>query len=147
MCFTYERFITCSGHALVAFMEPLLAQKSLRISENEISKLMSGLSRYDEYHLVYALLLCFRHSPERALNVLPNYLADNRDSVFCAALNCLREVRDEWISSYLLRDVQVAIDKSRSRKEAVTDLFQELKKRAGTNDGEGEKRQETDLSC
>lgn len=105
----YHKFIALNGLDLCRYMEPLLSRPETQVSRNVLERMRSELPTYDEYHVVYALTLGAKFSPETFALHLPAYLAHELGSVWSCALRCLDQLPDKYITDALIcliRDVQ-----------------------------------------
>ena len=103
--FDYDRFEALEGLELCSYMEPLLLLPTLSIASDDLNSMRQQLQRYDEYHLVYALLLGAKYSPETFRKVVPSYLVDSRSSVLCTAVNILSSISDNQVTEELVSEV------------------------------------------
>ncbi len=127
--FSYKHFVELDGHQLVQYMEALLNAPTFEVEESEVRRLMETIFSYDEYHCVYAILICERVAPSELIMVLPMLLTDRRDSVFCAALNCCRALSNEQITASFLRRLRAAALRSQHRRAQINELVTELEDR------------------
>jgi len=102
----YERFVSLGGMDLYAYMEPLVVDPRTTVSANVLQHMLSELPTYDEYHLVYALTLGAKHSPETYAACLPLYLAHEQGSVSSAALNGLDQLPGNCVTKPLVDSVR-----------------------------------------
>jgi hypothetical protein len=107
--FQYERFRALSGSELVAYMEPLINDPSIRIPSEVIERMILDLPTYDDDHLVYALELLGYNAPERITPHVPRFLAHPSGSVRCAASRILQHLPDGRISRDLVDSVRGAL--------------------------------------
>ncbi len=113
--FEIETFSTKSAVALHDYMEPLLADHEFQPDVATANAMITMLSQYDHYHLVYALLVSFRVVPERIVPLLPQYLTHTEASVCATAINLLDNA-----PAHLLTDV--LIDRIRQLRVVREDL-------------------------
>src|SRR4051794_19093090 len=90
----YFKFTDLSGLDLCYYMEPLVVAPTIQISDDILARMLSDLPTYDEYHLVYALALGVKYSPDTFASKLPQFLAHEQGSVWSAALNSLNQLPD-----------------------------------------------------
>lgn len=124
----YDKFIALTGLELCHYMEPLLNDPRTRVSSNALERMRSELSAYDEYHLVYALTLGAKYSPETFAMQLPLYLTHEQGSVWSSALRSLEQLPDEYVTHALVelvRDVRSA----HPTKTWVVEVLDRLEKR------------------
>lgn len=114
--FKYDKFIQLAEEDLVHYMEPLLVADNTTVSPKELARLISELSSYDEYHLVYALTFCAKHAPEKVSPQVPQYLAHPSGSVCCTALNILDQLPDALLTPEIVTSVRSVISSRRVRK-------------------------------
>jgi hypothetical protein len=123
--FSIHSFENGNDQWLHDYMEPLMASRQLSLSSADIERLRSRMPEYDEFHLVYAILMCARADLGAVVQLLPAFLNHTEASVFCTALNILREVPDEFITPDLLHGIDLALTTSSWRplvKALHTDL-------------------------
>jgi len=126
--FDYHKFIRLAGSELCAYMEPLVADAKTLLSKEVFDRFLSELPEYDEYHLVYALQLGADHSIHSFLPHIPEYLLDERASVFCTAFNILNGLPNEYITQDLIDSVRGLVSSPAARK-FVADLPDKLERR------------------
>lgn len=102
-------FLALDGLQLVEYIEPLLQAKIVGVSESILNRLLLDLPSYDEYHLVYALLLGSSLSPKAFIEYIPKQLSHKKDSVKSTALNILDRLPDELITIKLLASVRAVV--------------------------------------
>lgn len=129
--FEYRRFVVLAGSELCAYMEPLIRDPTMRVSQEMLDRMLSELCTYDEYHLVYALLLGADRSPDTFLVHVPEYLAHEHDSVFCTAFNILDRLPEECITQDLIDSARRVLSSHHTRNSA-TDLLERLVKSMGS---------------
>ena len=123
--FDFEKFSTLQSLELHDYMEPLIANTYLRISDDEVDELMDRLDEYDHFHLVYAMLMCSNFAPERFVEFLPKYLSHNEMSVRAAATNILRGLNPRLITPRLIAIVEEVASEQKS--DYLRTLANELK--------------------
>lgn len=101
--FDYHTFIRLSGRELVHYMEPILSSAKLTIADDVADRILTDLPTYDEYHLVYGILVGFRRIPERVVPLLPIFLGSVHDSVYCTTLNILNDLPAESLTDKLIQ--------------------------------------------
>lgn len=105
--FTFSTFSTKSGVALHDYMEPLLANDGFQPDVRVAASMVDKLSQYDQYHLVYALLVSVRAIPERVVPLLPQFLVHSEAAVRATAINLLdsaaRDVLTEEVIDHVKR--------------------------------------------
>jgi hypothetical protein len=90
--FSYEDFVRLDGRDLWRYMELRLNPDLPAIPPEVVRRVLSGLEKYDEYHLVYALELGSLFLPGETEALLPRYLAHPEISVHCAASRALERL-------------------------------------------------------
>lgn len=123
--FTYDAFIGLKGVNLCDFMEPLLADPSTTISPEALTRMLPELDTYDEYHLVYALLLGAQHSLETYVLEVPKYLVHRHPSVRCTAYNILEAVPERYLTESLVNTIRQTLA-SDDAKQFAGDLLERL---------------------
>lgn len=123
--FSIDLFENNNDVGLHDYMEPLLANDKLLLSSTDVESLRSRMPQYDEFHLVYAILLCAHTDIGIVVQLLPALLNHSEASVFCTALNILRETPDKLLTPDLLRGIDSALTAS-SRRPLVRSLYTEL---------------------
>lgn len=98
----YDKFIMLQGLDLYHYMEPLVCDPRTNVSTHILNRMLAELPAYDEYHLVYALMLGVDHFPEGFITHVPKYLASEHGSVCCTACNILDRLADEYITQDLI---------------------------------------------
>jgi hypothetical protein len=83
-------------------MEPLLDNSGDGIPTEMLAQVRADLATYDEYHLVYALLLGTMHAPSMFIRLLPRFLGSNHESVVCTILNILQKLDDQYVTEELV---------------------------------------------
>ena len=124
----YDTFIGLQGIELYEFMEPVLADPTTVVSEEALDRMLRELDRYDEYHLVYALLLGTQHSLETFISHVPQYLTHRHASVRCTAYNILDRLPDRYITPNLVNAIRQTLA-SDDAKEFAADLLRSLEAR------------------
>jgi hypothetical protein len=109
-------------------MEPRIAASQLVILQDVAERILSELPTYEEYHLVYALLLCNKLFPERVIPLLPTYLAHERDSVCCTAMNLLDATPDDYLTDQIAESARLVRD-AHSERAFLADVVDRLEKR------------------
>ncbi len=126
--FEYDRFVRIAGRELYDYMEPRIADSQFEIPQTVAEQLLSELSTYDEYHLVYALLLCYTRIPDCLIPVLPPYLAHEHDSVCSTAINLLDRMPEKYITERLIHSV-CEVQDAHPERRFLADIVERLKKR------------------
>lgn len=124
----YDKFMAFSGVDLCRYMEPLLADRTTSVSDEVLHRMLTELSTYDDYHLVYALVLGTKHLPTTFARQLPLYLGSESESVWCAAFNCIGQLSGDCLTQEIVRLVRTA-NVSRSKEDAVEELVARLEVR------------------
>lgn len=130
--FDYDRFVALNASELVAYVEPLLIDHFTNVPKDVLKRMLVELPTYDEYHLVYALLLGMQHSPQTFLPYIPQYLAHTSDSVCCTAFNALDRLSDDDLTPAVVESVRNVIS-SRPVKPFVADILDSLQTRSDEN--------------
>ena len=123
--FTIDCFEDTQGNALHDLMEPLLANSKFAIPADAVRHLKHRLKDYDEFHLVYALLMIAKANVAEILSELVSALLLDSDAVFCAALNTLRDLPAELITTELV-DSLARIHVRHERASLVATLVKDL---------------------
>lgn len=118
----YDTFIRLTDVDLVQYMEPVVNDRTTTVPSDMLARILSELSTYDEYHLVYALDLLATRSPGSAVSYVPKYLADERCSVLCAALRLLTNMPDEYVTQELIETVDKVLSASPLKKQRASIL-------------------------
>jgi len=124
----YQRFITLGGRDLYRYLEPLVNDPTTTISGDDLHRMLSELPTYDEYHLVYALELGAKHSPESFALQLPLYLAREEGSVWSAAFRSLEQLPGKYVTEALVDSVR-RVRSSHPAKAWITEALDRLEKR------------------
>jgi hypothetical protein len=124
----YATFVSLSGLALCHYMEPLLRDPATQVSTEVLGTMLSELSTYDEYHLVYALTVGARISPPTFAPQLPKFLCHEQDSVCAAAVNGLDQLPDTCVTDDLVDSVR-AIHRACEGKAWLVDVLRRLERR------------------
>lgn len=98
----YDEFIRLQGLDLCHYMEPLVCDPKTNVSTHILNRMLAELPTYDEYHLVYAMMLGADHFPEGFIPHVPKYLASEHGSVRCTACNILDRLADEYLTQDLI---------------------------------------------
>ena len=113
-------------------MEPLVNDPTATVPQGTLGQILSELPGYDEYHLVYALTLGAKHSPEMFAMRLPQYLAHQEGSVWSAAMRCLDGLPDSLVTQALVDSVR-RVHFSHPRKAWIGEVLGRLEKRLSRN--------------
>jgi hypothetical protein len=124
----YEKFIAIGGLDLCHYMEPLLGDCTTTVSEDVLCRMLSELPTYDEYHLVYALTLGIKHSPQTFAMQLPLYLSHEEASVWSTAFNSLDQLPGEYVTQALVDSVR-KVHASCPAKPWIADILNRLEER------------------
>ena len=124
----YDKFITLDGLDLCHYMEPLVINTATTVSKDTLQRMLSELPTYDEYHLVYALELGAKHSPETFAMQLPLYLAHKEGSVWSAVLRSLDGLPGKYVTRALVNSVH-SVSSSYPGKTWITEIFGRLEER------------------
>jgi hypothetical protein len=127
----YARFRALSGLELCHYMEPLLVDPATQVSIDVLDRMLSELPTYDEYHLVYALTLGAKLSPDTFASHLPRFLAHEQGSVWSTALNCLNQLSDKYVTQELVNSVRRVYSTSPG-KAWIPEVLGKLEKRLST---------------
>lgn len=104
--FSIDRFESLQSVDLHDYMEPLLVEDNLFVSDDEIEILRAKLDRYDHFHLVYTIILIARFAPSKIVHLLPKYLTHREPSVQAAALNVISDLDSSFIDEDFVREVE-----------------------------------------
>ena len=104
--FSIDAFETMSDQVLVNYCENVLSSNVRPLTSATELLLCERMADYDEYHLVYAILLCSRWGSGQFPGTLPPLLAHTKSSVFCATLNALSELEQSHISGGLIQAIR-----------------------------------------
>lgn len=126
--FAYDTFMQLSGTELCSYMEPRIADSQLGIPRDLAERFLSELPTYDEYHLVYALLLCYKQLPERLIPLLPMYLGHKWDSICCTAINLLDGMPEEYLTDEI-RESAHRVRDAHPERAFLADVVDRLEKR------------------
>jgi hypothetical protein len=132
--FDYEQFKMLGGLDLCHFMEPLLRDSATEFPTGTLDRLLADLPTYDEYHLVYALTLGAKHSPQSFATELPKYLAHENGSVWSTALNALDQLDGEQVTNDIVESVRTVFLRSEN-KAWMGDLLARLQYRLAERQG------------
>lgn len=105
--FDLKTFLSLQSVHLCEYMEPVLANPTIRISENVFGCLLADLPTLDEYHLVYALQLAVNHAKSAFVSLLPSYLVHRSESVRCTAFNALNQIQRDRVTADLVRSLRI----------------------------------------
>jgi hypothetical protein len=150
MCATptleYDRFVRLAGLELCRYVDTLLNDPNTTVTTDTVERMLSDLSTYDEYHLVYALEIGAAHCPEKFALRLPQFLGHSNGSVCCAAVNALSRLPLDCITQELLDRVQAVPEQALftepingssaylgTNSELVEQVLEELMKRMRQN--------------
>ena len=134
--FNYDKFIKLSELELSHYMEPLVINPTTIISKAALLRMLSELPTYDEYHIVYALELGAKYSPETFAMQLPQYLTYEQGSVWSAALRNLEQLPNEYVTNALVDSVR-KVHSSYSTKAWITKVLDSLEKRLNSGGNSG----------
>jgi len=104
--FNIDAFEAMSDQALVNYCENVLSNRVRPLTSATELLLCKRMADYDEYHLVYSILLCSRWGSRQFLGTLPLFLAHTKSSVFCETLNALSELEPSHISDGLIQAIR-----------------------------------------
>lgn len=126
--FSSARFESLESVDLHDYMEPLLVEENLSVSNDEIEILRAKLDRYDHFHLVYAIILIARFAPSKIVHLLPQFLTHHEPSVQAAALNVVSDLDSRFIDADFVREVESHASHSSSThlKSVVKNLYAKL---------------------
>jgi hypothetical protein len=108
--FSYAAFAKHTRIALHNYMEPIIADPTFCPDLDIAERMLSELDSYDQYHLVYALLMCFRVLPQRLIALLPDYLGHDDPAVYSTAINLLDQTEEQYLSRVVLEQAQRVLD-------------------------------------
>jgi hypothetical protein len=131
----YDRFVSLERLDLCHFMDAVLADPTTRVSKDVLERMLSELSDYDEYHLLYALELGAKYSPETFARHLPQYLADEHASVVCSAYNALDRLPNEYVTQDLIDSASRALASVYPERESFAGILERLESRLKQRDG------------
>src|SRR5262245_7989826 len=103
--FSYERFMSLAGSALVAYSEPFVNTRMHTIPESIYDLLAPNLTRLDEEHVVYALEICMALRPNEFASVVVGFLAHADSAVSCAACRLLKRIPPNLMPAHLVREI------------------------------------------
>jgi len=126
--FDYKIFTEFEDEHLYNYMEPIVAVGAPETSLEVINRILAELSTYDEYHLVYGLLIGYQHAPERVAGLLPAYLGHARDSVVCTAMNLLDSLPDALLTNRVVQACREVRD-ARPNEVYLDDIVDRLESR------------------
>jgi len=112
--FSYERFMSLVGSALVSYAEPFVNTSTHAIPEFVYDLLVSDLVRLDEEHTVYALEIGMAMKPNEFARIVVGFLANPHSSVSCTAYNLLKRIAPDLMPADLPSTIAVT---------PVVDLF------------------------
>lgn len=110
----FDRFSAAELHD---FVEPKLLDPKFEFGNEAIEILLAGTPTYDEYHLVYAIVILAKFAPEKIALKLPGFLLHDLDSVRCAAVNAINQLDPAAMSEQLVDEIE------RIKKIAGSDKF------------------------
>lgn len=114
--FDLEKFKNLGDVELAAYMDPRIVDAEFRVLNSDLNYLSSNIEAFDEYHLVYAILLGMRFSAKEFAELVAQRLSCEYDaSVRCAAANSLLEMPIGDVSDNVVKIV------SRIRSEYQSD--------------------------
>lgn len=131
----YDTFIELDGLDLHDYMEPLLLNPKTLVTINTLNRLLTELPKYDEYHLVYALEIGAKHSPETFSLHVPQYLVHGKASVWSATLRILDTLPSKYLTQEFIDSVFEFIA-LHPEKEQVAEALSTLEKRIMKGDPE-----------
>jgi hypothetical protein len=112
--FSYERFMSLTGSALVRYAEPFVNTRTHAIPDSVYDLLVCNLAKLDEAHTVYALEICMAIKPQEFASIVAGFLANTHYSICCTACRLLSRISPDLMPADLL---------SRIAATPVVDLF------------------------
>lgn len=103
--FSYERFMSLAGSALVSYAEPFVNKRMLAIPESVYELLLSNLTRLDEEHTVYALEICMALKSNEFASIVVGFLAHTDSAVCCTGYNLLKKIPPNLMPADLVRKI------------------------------------------
>jgi len=103
--FSYDRFLSLVGSALVSYTEPFVNTGKYAISESVYDLLMSNLPRMDEEHIVYALELCMVLKSSEFAYIVAEFLSHVESAVSCTAYRLLKLIHPNLMPADLSKKI------------------------------------------
>ncbi len=103
--FSYERFMSLAGSALVSYAEPFVNTRMHAIPESVYDLLVPNLTSLDEEHTVYALEICIALKPSEFANLAVEFLAHSDAAVSSTACRVLQRVPPNLMPADLVRKI------------------------------------------
>lgn len=107
--FDYPKFLSLSGSAVVAYMEPLLNDPALVVGPEDLRRLAAALPSFDEYHLVYAIEVGTDSLPSLFALPVARCLTHRDQSVRLAAHRALSRLPAHAITEALVNATRAAV--------------------------------------
>ncbi len=103
--FSYERFMSLTGTALVNYAEPFVNTRMHAVPASAYDLLAPNLTIMDEEHTVYALEICMALKPGEFANCVVGFLAHPDVAVSCAAYRLLQSIPRNKMPHDLIRKI------------------------------------------
>ena len=103
--FSYERFMSLAGSALVSYAEPFVNTRLGTIPESVYDLLVTDLTRMDNEHTVYALEICMALKSSAFASIVVGFLAHADSAVSCTAYRLLKRIPPNLIPADLLSKI------------------------------------------
>jgi hypothetical protein len=120
--FDYDTFIQLDAIRLSNYVAPIMFDRTAIFPPDSLERLVTGLPKYDDAHLVFAIELGVTHRPDLFAHRLPPYLGHDSMSVRCAACRGLDRLAADHVTKELIHAVKSVLAESQEARQVAAGL-------------------------